>query len=304
MSSLQGSNMIFKVLSSGIFSTIQDEGRYGYAHLGVRTSGAMDGYAYMWSQTLLQQQNINAIEIMVGLKLQALINVTIAITGADLDFKINGSRSDIWQTHKLDKGDILTFQRRLSGQRSYLAIAGGFDVPKSYGSYSTTLKEGIGSRVERDDILKSLNLNTLILKNNSPTFRVQPDYIPHYKKPIVLRIILGYQEKSFSQEEKDKFFNSDYKITLESDRMGFRLHGEAIKADIDGIISEGIAFGAVQIPQDGQPIVLLRERQTIGGYPKIGTVLEEDCFKLTQKGVDCLVRFKEVFLEEILIQNQ
>jgi biotin-dependent carboxylase-like uncharacterized protein len=286
--------MAFKVLNSGIFTTIQDQGRYGYAHLGITNSGAMDEYAYLWSQTLLGQKNINALEVMVGLKLEATKDIEISITGADLDFKIDGNSLAIWQTHYIKKGSILSFNRRVYGQRAYLAIKGGFDVPKKYGSYSTTLKEGIGFRLRRGDSLISCSgLKPPIPKSN-PIFRVQPKYIPDYEKPLTLRVVLGYQEAEFTAEEREKFFNSEYEITLQSDRMGFRLKGEPIKANIDGIISEGIAFGSIQIPQDGQPIVLLKERQTIGGYPKIGTVLAEDCFRLAQRGAGCGIRFKEV----------
>ena len=289
--------MAFKVLNSGIFSTIQDQGRYGYAHLGISSSGAMDEYAYLWSQTLLGQKNINALEVMVGLKLEATKDIEISITGADLDFQIDGISLAIWQTHYIKKGSILSFNRRVHGQRAYLAIKGGFDVPKKYGSYSTTLKEGIGFRLQRGDSLPFCSgLKPPIPKSN-PTFRVQPKYIPDYEKPLMLRVILGYQEAEFTTEERKKFFNSEYEITLQSDRMGFRLKGQPIKANIDGIISEGIAFGSIQIPKDGQPIVLLKERQTIGGYPKIGTVLAEDCFRLAQQGAGCGVRFEEVDME-------
>ncbi len=294
MCSLQRYKMAFKVLNSGIFTTIQDQGRYGYAHLGITNSGAMDEYAYLWSQTLLGQKNINALEVMVGLKLEVTKDIEISITGADLDFKIDGNSLAIWQTHYIKKGSILSFNRRVYGQRAYLAIKGGFDVPKKYGSYSTTLKEGIGFRLRRGDSLISCSgLKPPIPKSN-PIFRVQPKYIPDYEKPLTLRVVLGYQEAEFTAEEREKFFNSEYEITLQSDRMGFRLKGEPIKANIDGIISEGIAFGSIQIPQDGQPIVLLKERQTIGGYPKIGTVLAEDCFRLAQRGAGCGIRFKEV----------
>ena len=299
MYSLQGYKMVFKVLNSGIFTTIQDQGRYGYAHLGVCNSGAIDEYAYLWSQTLLGEKNINALEIMVGLKLQATTTINISITGADLDFKINGISFPIWQTHTIKEGDILTFNKRVSGQRAYLAIKGGFDAIKKYGSYSTTLKEGIGFRLQRGDSLKSLKLKPPIQKAHNPIFKVQPKYIPNYEKPLILRVIIGYQESHFSQEDKREFFNTEYELTLQSDRMGFRLKGNPIKADIDGIISEGIAFGSIQIPKDGQPIILLKERQTIGGYPKIGTVSAEDCFRLAQKAIGSRVKFKVISIKEL-----
>jgi biotin-dependent carboxylase-like uncharacterized protein len=287
--------MSLKVLSSGIFTTLQDRGRYGYSDEGRSSSGVMDEYAYFWSQKLLNNQNANALEVMVGLKLKALASTMISVTGADLTFSINGVVQAIWQTHLIEKDDVLFFEKRVSGQRAYLAVKGGFLCPKIYGSVSTTLKENIGSRVQRGDTLKFLALNS---GSKSIRFRTASKAIPDYTKPLTLRLLLSYQEACFSQEEKEKFFSSDYGITLQSDRMGFKLEGQAIRARIGGIISEGIAFGSVQIPKDGQPIVLLKERQTIGGYPKIGTVLPIDCFKLAQASIGSMVRFETIEIEE------
>ena len=287
--------MSFKVLSSGIFTTLQDRGRYGYTHEGRTSSGAMDEYAYLWSQKLLSKQNANALEVMVGLKLKALAPTTVSITGADLTFSINGVVQAIWQTYAIDVDDVLSFEKRVSGQRAYLAVKGGFLFEKSYGSFSTTLKENIGSRLQRGDTLKFLALNS---KAKIIRFRTSSKAIPDYTKPLTLRLLLSYQEEYFTQDEKEKFFNSDYEITLQSDRMGFKLKGSVITPITGGIISEGIAFGSVQIPKDGQPIVLLKERQTIGGYPKIGTVLAVDCFKLSQISIGSTVRFEPIKIEE------
>ena len=287
--------MSFKVLNSGIFTTIQDLGRYGYTHEGRTSSGAMDEYAYLWNQKLLNNQNANALEVMVGLKLKALAPTVVSVTGADLTFTINGVAQPIWQTYFIEADDVLAFKKRVSGQRAYLAVKGGFVVEKKYGSFSTTVKENIGSRLKRGDSLKFLALNS---ERKIIRFRTTSKAIPDYTKPLTLRLLLSYQEDYFSQEEKERFFNSDYKVTLQSDRMGFKLKGSAITPKKGGIISEGIAFGSVQIPKDGQPIVLLKERQTIGGYPKIGSVLAVDCFKLAQIPIGSMVRFESIEIEE------
>lgn len=294
--------MSFKVLTSGIFTTIQDQGRYGYNHLGITHSGAMDEYAYLWGQKLLQTvvqrtdigvYPYNALEVMVGLKLLAISFTTIAVTGADLNFKINDVLQPIWQTHYIKSGDILSFDKRVSGQRAYLAVKEGFILEKVYGSYATTLKENIGSKLKRDDILDFKSYP------KTDTYRVKKTYIPNYKKPLTLRLLLSYQENYFSKEEKEKFFNSEYEVTLQSDRMGYKLKGQAINPNQGGIISEAIAFGSVQIPKDGQPIVLLKERQTIGGYPKIGAVLPVDCFSLAQISMGSKVRFEVIEIEKV-----
>ena len=277
--------MSFKVLQSGIFTTVQDEGRKGIAHLGHCNSGALDLYAYRWSQTLLGNTDANALEVMVGLKLEATKPTTIAITGADLGLEINGTYKKPWQSYAIETGDILYFSRRISGQRAYLSVKGGFETPRYLGSFSTTIKEGFGDKLKVGDILP-YNTST-----GTALTRVKPEHIPNYDAPLILRVMLGYQHTLFRETEKKKFFNNAYEITLQSDRMGYRLSGEKISAKSENLISEGIAFGAIQIPQDGQPIILLKERQTIGGYPKIGTVLPEDCHALAQRGPGCKVRF-------------
>ena len=248
----------------------------------------MDEYAYLWGQKLLDNQNKNALEVMVGLKLEILMATSVSICGADLNFQINGISKNIWQTHYVLKGDVLSFPKRVSGQRAYLAVKEGFHAKKHYNSYATTLKENIGSKVQKNDILEFDSFPKTHIKH------VQKKYIPNYNKALTLRLLPSYQNDYFSQAEQEKFFNAEYEITMESSRMGAKLKGESITPKKGGIISEGIAFGSVQIPQDGQPILLLKERQTIGGYPKIGTVLAIDCFKFSQLSVGDRVRFEKI----------
>ncbi|CAA6817804.1 MAG: Allophanate hydrolase 2 subunit 2 (EC [uncultured Sulfurovum sp.] len=278
----------FKVLKAGLFTTLQDQGRYGYSHLGITQSGAMDEYAYLWTQKLLGNQNANALEIMVGLKLETQVATTIAICGADLSFKINNIPQKIWQTHYIQEGDILSFDKRISGQRAYLSVNHAFNMPKSYHSYSTTLKENIGEKLQKNDILAFHSTQKIVQK------RVLLKYIPNYNKQLTLRILPSYQNNYFSKEEQKKFFSNDYEITLQSDRMGAKLKGLSIIPNKGGIISEGIAYGSLQIPADGQPILLLKERQNIGGYPKIGTVLSIDCFKFAQLSIGSKIKFEKI----------
>ena len=143
--------MAFKVLQSGIFTTIQDEGRKGVAHLGHCNSGALDMYAYNWSQKLLNNVEANALEVMVGLKLEATKPTTIAITGANLGLEINGDYKEPWQSYAIESGDILYFGKRIAGQRAYLSVKGGFNVPRSLESYATTIKEGFGDKLKAGD---------------------------------------------------------------------------------------------------------------------------------------------------------
>lgn len=283
----------FNILSGGLLTTIQDLGREGYTHLGITPSGAMDEYAYLWGQKLLGDTHGNALEILLsGLKLEATASTTIAVCGADLGFHINGSPAPIWQTHSVKKGDILSFEEKREGMRSYLAVKGGFDTRKYEESFSTTLREDKGKKLGKGDFLafnpeKSIEIH-----------RVPQKYIPYYTAKLTLRIILSYQHHYFTEEQKQKFFSSTYTLTPQISRMGYKLKGEAMIPSKGGIISEGITFGAIQIPQDGQPIILLKERQTIGGYPKIGSVLPSDCFKLAQLPIGSTVCFREIGIED------
>ena len=285
--------MGFEVVNGGLFTTVQDLGRFGFMHLGVTHSGAMDEYAYRWSQKLLNNQDGNALEVMAGLKLKATSSTQIALCGADLDFKLNGVSQPVWQTHRVQAGDILSFEKRISGQRAYLAVKDGFKIAKKYGSYSTTLREGIGSRLQKGDVLPFDSCD-----DNHTIYRVKSAYKPDYQQSLTLRILLSCQEDYFTPKEKEKFFNSNYEVTLQSDRMGYKLKGPLVTPTQDGIISESIAFGSVQIPKDGQPIILLKESQTIGGYPKIGTVLPIDCFKLAQAAIGSSVKFEPIGIVE------
>ncbi|MGD9625868.1 MAG: hypothetical protein AB7D41_13375 [Arcobacter sp.] len=184
----------------------------------------------------------------------------------------------------------------LEGNRVYLAVFGGFDIKKEFGSNSTTIKEKlggiVGDKLKKGDILP---FKDSIFTHNT---RLKEKFIPKIEEELTLRVILSYQDEYFSKEEKEKFFKNEFLVTNDFNRMGCKLSGETIKCDIDGIISEGIAFGSIQIPSDGQPIVLLKDRQTIGGYPKIGTVLSIDCFKLSQAKVNTKIRFEEISYEK------
>lgn len=281
-----------KILKSGLFTTIQDQGRKGSMHLGITQSGAMDMYAYRWGQRLLGNERQNALEVMVGLRVEVLGDTMISVCGADLGFEINGVRKAIWQSFFVQKGDVLDFPKRISGQRAYLSVKEGFSLKKTYGSYATTLKEDIGSVLKRGDILEYESFS------RSEIVRLQKSYIPNYTRPLVLRLLLSYQDNYFSQEAQEKFFASEYEISIESNRMGAKLKGNNIIPNKAGIISEGIAFGSVQIPSDGQPILLLKERQTIGGYPKIGVVLAQDCYRFSQLSVGDTVRFENIGFEK------
>lgn len=286
-----------EVVKAGILTTIQDSGRSGFMDYGITKSGVMDLYAYEWLNKLLENKpNTNCLEVVFGdVEFKVKCETYIAITGAECEFSINEKSTQNWQVCKLCYGDSIKIGKLLSGTRVYIGVKGGFNVLKELGSSSSTLKEKIGGdKLKNKDILECKSFLDLPLK------KLQKKFIPEYKKELTLRVVLGYQEDSFSKEEKEKFFNSSYIITTQNNKMGYKLSGEKIKSKLDGIISEAISLGSIQIPKDGQPIILLNERQTIGGYPKIGTVLPIDCYRLAQMEAGSTIQFKQISLQDAI----
>jgi len=284
----------FNVIKAGIFTTLQDRGRFSFTHLGVTNSGVMDEYATLAAHKLLDNNlNDNILEITFSnVELQANETTTICITGAKCEFYINDEQKTTWKTYKIKKDDIVKIGKILEGQRVYLAVKNGFEVPKEFGSNSTTIKESLGGisgiQIKNNDMLPYKKNDVKIIN------RWHQEHLPTYTKELTLRVLLSYQEDSFSSYEKEKFFSSSYTVTPDFNRMACKLKGEPIISSLDGIISEAITFGSIQIPKDGQPIILLKERQTIGGYPKIGSVLSIDCFKLSQMKIGSTIRFEEI----------
>lgn len=285
----------FEVLNAGILATIQDSGRKGLGSIGVTEAGAMDEHAFCWLNRLLgNAYGTNALEIVFGgIKLKSVGTTYFALSGAQVDAKINNKPIEIWKTYKINDGDILDLGFAISGTRVYLGVVGGFDINPEFGSTSVCIKEGIGGRaLKTNDFLayKSGDLKDIR--------KLMLRYKPDFNELLTLRVVAGYQWSLFEKNQRDKFFNSEYIVTSQNDRMGYRLSGEKISSTSKGIISEPIAYGSIQIPSHGEPIVLLKERQTIGGYPKIGSVIPVDCFALAQRKQDSKVRFELVSLDE------
>ena len=287
---------VFEVIQPGLLTTVQDMGRYGYQQYGVPVSGAIDNYALRAANLLVGNHEGEAcLEItLLGLKLRVLANTVVAITGADLNPILNNGSLPMWEAVIAGSGDTISFSRPRRGCRSYLAVAGGIDVPKVMGSSSTYVKSRLGGFEGRPlragDRLKSGKARPAILRRRLP-----PQYLPEYRNANELRVILGPQDDRFTEEGIHTFLSSEYTISTESDRVGYRLQGPRIehKAGAD-IISDGIPLGAVQVPGDGLPIILLVDRQTTGGYTKIATVITADIPKLAQSGPGDTVRFRQI----------
>ena len=285
---------MFEVLDGGVCTTLQDLGRPGFMHRGTTPSGAMDEYAYRWCAKLLGSNNINALEILAGgLRLKSHAHTTVALCGADLMLEIGGVHLKPWRSYRIAIGEVLHFKRRICGMYAYLAVKGGFDAPAYKGSVSTTLKEGIGAPLKRGD---RLYFSPTLLPYNA---RVKERYIPAYGDRLTLRFLPGYEYEGFDREAMAKFLTTAYTLTPKINRVGYTFEGAPLRYKQGEIYSNGTLYGAIQVPPDGRPIVLLKEHQTIGGYPKVGTVVAIDGFRLAQLSIGGEVRFKEITLDEM-----
>ena len=299
MSSAQPTNTTgFTVLQPGILSLLQDGGRFGQHAIGLTNGGPLDQHAYNLANRLCgNDSNACVIEASIGgLTLQAEVESQIAVTGGDAPLTINGKTAAAWQTHAVKAGDKIALGFSQVASRHYIAVKGGFQIDPMFGSCSTVAREKLGglngSALQAGDNLPCVETA------NTPSLKLDPSDQPDYSGDITLRVVLGYQQAAFSSVQKARFFNSDFEISDKCDRMGFRLTGPEIQSGISGMLSEGICYGAIQIPADGQPIVLLNDRQTIGGYPKIGAVLSLDIPKLTQRLPQTAVRFEAISIDE------
>jgi biotin-dependent carboxylase-like uncharacterized protein len=282
----------FEILNNPIYSIVQDNGNFNNVHLGVSVSGAMDEYAYNIANLLLNNnKNTNILEInFSNLLIKVHKEISIAITGAECEFFINGTQYSTWQVFQLKKDDIINVGKFLTGARVYLSVKNGF-------IYDTNSVKENEYKLKKSDIL---NYHSTKYHHN----RLKKDYIPIYSNELTLRVIFSYQENYFSNTEKIKFLSSNYIVSNEISRMGYKLKGKAINCTIEGIISEGIAYGSIQIPKDGQPIILLKDRQTIGGYPKIGVILDIDCYKLSQARPNTIIKFQEISINDAVIKSK
>ena len=293
--------MGIRVLKGGMMTTVQDLGRTGYQSQGFSVSGVMDVRSFKIANLLLDNpENEAVLEFtLIGPTLEFTSETIISITGGDFSPQINGKPAKMYTAIYMYRGDILTFGGARTGTRGYIAFSSYLDVPVVMGSRSTNIKCQIGGfkgrKLEDEDYIG---------------FRAKRRYLPYYlsrsldlnefdQEKVTLRVVMGPQEKMFTKEVRETFLNSEYTVTSEFDRMGCRLEGPfiAYKTTSD-IISDGIAFGSVQVPSHGKPIILLADRQTTGGYAKIATVISVDIPKLVQRKTEQKIRFQAVSVEE------
>ncbi|GID06919.1 biotin-dependent carboxyltransferase family protein [Pseudomonas sp. 008] len=275
---------------------LQDAGRFGVRHLGVTQGGGLDWRSMSWANWLLGNGlDASVIEITLGgFSVVAEDDCLLALAGADLGAQIDGQPLAPWRSFKLGKGQRLQFTQPLLGARAYLAAPGGFDAPKVLGSTATVVREelggldGMGRALAKGSSLKYSTEAPLLVRE------LPREHVPDFNLDAPLDLVLGAQIGEFSGQSLFDAFNSVWTLDSRADRMGIRLLGTALQYQGKPMISEGIPLGAVQVPPDGQPIVLLNDRQTIGGYPRLGALTPLALARLAQCLPGAKVRLKPV----------
>lgn len=292
-----------KIINPGLLTSIQDGGRYGYQQFGVPVSGVMDSFSHRSANILVGNDEYEGVLeiLMIGPQMEFIAEEVIAITGGDLSPSINGVPIPMWESIHIKKGDRLGFLGMKSGCRSYLAIRGGIEVDAVMGSKSTYIKGKIGGLQGRN--LKSGDVLMIGRPKDGMNHfigtKMPSKYIPDYTQSLEVRVILGPQDDCFTDKGLETFLSTPYGVANECDRMGYRLEGEIIEHMEGGdIISDGISFGAIQVPTHGKPIIMMADRQTIGGYTKIGNVISVDLSKIAQAKLKDTISFKKVTIYE------
>ncbi|KIP95535.1 biotin-dependent carboxyltransferase family protein [Pseudomonas fluorescens] len=274
---------------------LQDAGRFGVRHLGVTQGGAADWCSMSWANWLLGNElDASVVEITLGgFAVVAEEDCLLALAGADLGAQIDGQALAPWRGFTLHKGQRLQFTQPLLGARAYLAAPGGFAAPSVLGSCATVVREELGGL---DGLGVPLTKGAILSYHGEP--RPVRD-VPQTQQPDLrsvkpLDLVIGAQIGQFSGQSLFDVFNSTWTIDSRADRMGIRLLGATLHYQGAAMISEGIPLGAVQVPPDGQPIVLLNDRQTIGGYPRLGALTPLALARLAQCLPGAKVRLRPV----------
>ena len=274
-----------RVLRPGFQSTVQDLGRFGYAHQGISASGAADALSLRVANLLVgNEEGAPAIEMtLTGGVFEFESRAVVALAGSEF-----GGTLPLWTATELEGGSVVQWGPSRSGARCYLAVRGGIAVPKVLGSSSTHLLTGIGGRALRAGDVLPVGEDI----RSTPIHGTHPP--PHAAG--ALRVTAGPQADWFSGE----LYRGAYQVTEESNRMGLRLRGPAIPSPKGHMLTEGVALGAVQVPPAGQPIILFVEHQTTGGYPKPANVISADFTRLGQLRPRDSVAFEHVTMEQAL----
>jgi antagonist of KipI len=291
---------VFRVEEPGMFSTIQDLGRPGRRAAGVPTGGAMDRFALVAANLLVgNAENAPGLECALsGPALVATAACLVAVTGGDFELALNGERVPSWTSLFLSEGDRLAFGGRRWGARVYIAVAGGFDADRWLGSgatYGLVGRGGVhGRSLKAGDVLSALDAPG----GPAVTGRCVPDALrPAYSLEPELSAIRGPHVRLLSRASQRALFGQRWAVSRDADRMGYRLEGEPLEIKAEELVSFGLAMGCVQVPPAGQPIVLMADGQTAGGYPVVVGVARCDLPLAAQLLPGDHLRFRETTVE-------
>lgn len=308
--------MTIRVAHPGFFTTVQDHGRYGYQRDGVSPGGAMDPFALRAANLLVGNPDDAAVlEIVLGgPSLEFETDALIALAGGDLGAHVGSRAITPWRAVLAPRGSELTFLGSRAGCRAYLAVAGGIDVPVVLGSRSTCVRAAFGGYrgrpLERGDVLAFLEpgplsqrVCALLAANESgpaiATWGLGPSLRPPYSRAPVVRVIPSAHAGALTDASRTALWKESFRLSPHSDRMGLRLEGPRLDLlDRIEVLSEAVAFGTIQLPPDGNPIILMADRQTTGGYPRIGEVASVDLPLLAQLCPGDHLRFRQISLAE------
>ncbi|MBA1195121.1 biotin-dependent carboxyltransferase [Pseudomonas entomophila] len=284
-----------RIEASTALCHLQDAGRFGVRHLGVTQGGALDWVALRWANWLLGNPlDAAVVEVTLGgFCGVAEASCSLALAGADLGACVDGQPIAPWSSFTLSPGQRLTLAQPRQGARAYLAGKGGFQAPQVLGSRATVVREGLGGL---DGQGQPLAKGQVLHCEAGPA---RHPMVPTACRPVwidtpVLDVVMGAQLGAFSGTSLFDAFNSAWTLDTRADRMGVRLLGPTLVYQGEPMISEGIPLGAVQVPPDGQPIVLLNDRQTIGGYPRLGALTPLALARLAQCLPGERVKFRAV----------
>jgi biotin-dependent carboxylase-like uncharacterized protein len=291
---------VIRILEPGPLTTVQDAGRPGQLRYGIPPSGPVDRHAFVIANRLVgNEDGAAALECtLIGPRFEVQTACAIAATGAGMPLTVNGAEHSAWATVEVKAGDVVKLGPARAGVRGYLAVSGGIDVPAVLGSRATYVRGRLGGMegraLKREDVLR-LGPAPATRKR----LRAVPEAISELAHEPEIRVVLGPQAERFTEEGIAALLGGPYEMLPQSDRMGARLKGPRMRhAHGHDIISDGIPLGGIQVPGDGQPIVLLVDRQSTGGYTKVATVCSFDIARVGQVKPGQRLRFRAIDLAD------
>lgn len=303
---------MIRVLDGGLSTTVQDAGRFGLYHLGVPPSGAVDNFSYRVANMLVGNDEGAAVleATYLGPKLEFTQGAVAAVTGAELAPRLDGEAQPQWEAFAVRTGEVLEFGYLGAGARAYIAVAGGIDVPEVLGSRSTYTLTGVGGHEGR----KLQAGDELAVGRNGraqPGRRLDENLRPEFPKEIELRVVMGLCDYRLTDESREAFLSAEWTVTPEADRVGYRYRGAELHFaereppfgaghDPSNVVDVGYPVGSIQVPGGVEPILLLNDAVTGGGYATIATVISADLDRAAQSKTNERTRFRAVELDEAL----